>query len=117
MIKIHRLRADAAGNSFFENVDVDYVRQTAAGRMSLQMPATGFVFRQVVLPYDCDWHPAPRRQLVINLDNGVQITAATGESRLIGPGEILWVEDVSGKGHLSKAVNERLRHTVDVTLD
>ncbi|MBM3526374.1 MAG: hypothetical protein FJX57_25770 [Alphaproteobacteria bacterium] len=117
MIKIHRLRSDASGKTFFEDVNADYVRQTGAGRMSVQFPATGFVFRQVVLPYDCDWHPAPRRQLVVNLDNGVQITAGTGESRIIGQGEILWVEDVTGQGHLSKAINERLRHTIDVTLD
>jgi hypothetical protein len=53
----------------------------------------------------------------INLDNGVQMTASDGEARLIGAGEVLLVEDTTGKGHLSKAVNERLRHGIFVTLD
>jgi arginine repressor len=33
--------------------------------------------------YDLDWHPAPRRQYIINLDAGVQITASDGEARVI----------------------------------
>jgi hypothetical protein len=30
---------------------------------------------------------------------------------------VILVEDTTGKGHLSKAVNERLRHCIFVTLD
>src|SRR6266704_386155 len=84
---------------------------------SKRLPATGIIFREVPPTYDLDWHPAPRRQYIISLDNGVQITASDGESRVIGAGEILLVEDTTGKGHLSKALNERLRNCIFVALD
>ena len=42
-----------------------------------------------------------------------------GESctRTIGAGEVLLVEDTFGKGHVSKAVNGRTRHSVFIPLD
>ncbi len=75
--------------------------------MSKRLPATGIIFREVQPTYDLDWHPAPRRQYIINLDAGVQITASDGESRMIGAGEVILVEDTTGKGHLSKAVDKQ----------
>ncbi|GIX47953.1 MAG: hypothetical protein KatS3mg131_2164 [Candidatus Tectimicrobiota bacterium] len=116
-MKIHRLYTDAQGESHFEDVEIEYVETTPAGRFSARLPATGIIFREVPPTYDLDWHPAPRRQYIINLDNGVQITASDGETRIIGAGEVLLVEDTTGKGHLSKAINERVRHCIFVTLD
>jgi hypothetical protein len=47
----------------------------------------------------------------------VQLTASDGESRVIGAGEVVLVEDVSGKGHLSKSVEGKLRHSIFVPID
>ncbi|MBI3327215.1 MAG: hypothetical protein HYZ81_11010 [Nitrospinae bacterium] len=116
-MKIHRLYTDAKGDSHFQDAEVEYVETTRSGRLSARMPATGIIFREVPPTYDLDWHPAPRRQYIINLDNGVQLTASDGESRIIGAGEVILVEDITGKGHLSKAVNDRIRHCIFVTLD
>ena len=116
-MKIHHLYTDEQGDSHFKDMDIEYVETTPAGRFTKRLPATGIIFREVQPTYDLDWHNAPRRQYIINLDNGVQITASDGEARLIGAGEVLLVEDITGKGHLSKAVNERLRHCIFVTLD
>ena len=117
LMKIHRLYTDAAGESHFEDMEIEYVETTPAGRLSKRLPATGIIFREVPPTYDLDWHPAPRRQYIINLDNGVQITASDGEARVIGAGEVILVEDTTGKGHLSKAVNDRLRHCIFVALE
>ena len=116
-MKIHRLYVDDKGETHFQDVEVDFVESGPAGRLSKRLPATGIIFRQVPPTYDLDWHPAPRRQYIINLDAGVQITASDGESRRIGAGEVLLVEDTSGKGHLSKALDNKLRHCIFVTLD
>ena len=62
-------------------------------------------------------HPAPRRQYIINLDAGVQITASDGQSRKIGAGEVILVEDTWGKGHLSKALDGKLRHCIFVPIE
>src|SRR3712207_3575401 len=116
-MRIHHLYADASGESHFEDVEIEWVEETRSGKLSRRFPAAGIIFREVPPTYDLDWHPAPRRQYIINLDAGVEITASDGESRVIGAGEVLLVEDVTGKGHLSKAVNDRLRHCIFVALD
>jgi hypothetical protein len=116
-MKIHRLYTDAAGDSHFADVEIEYVETTRTGRLSKRLPATGIIFREVPPTYDLDWHPAPRRQYIINLDNGVQITASDGEARVIQAGEVILVEDTTGKGHLSKAINDRIRHCIFVALD
>jgi len=116
-MKIHRLYADENGESHVEDVEVPLTETTRAGRLSARLPAAGIIFREVASDYDLDWHPAPRRQDIINLDAGVQITASDGETRRIGAGEILLVEDTSGTGHLSKAFEGTVRRCVLVTLD
>jgi hypothetical protein len=47
----------------------------------------------------------------------VQITASDGESRRIGAGEVLLVEDTWGKGHLSKAIEGKLRNCIFVPIE
>jgi hypothetical protein len=116
-MRIHNLYADPSGQSHFRDLQVEWVEETRSGKLSRRLPASGIIFRQVPPTYDLDWHPAPRRQYIINLDAGVQITASDGESRIIGAGEVLLVEDTSGKGHLSKAVDKKIRHCIFVPVD
>jgi hypothetical protein len=116
-MRIHNLYVDASGETHFRDLEVEWVEETRSGRLSQRFPATGIIFRQVPPTYDLDWHPAPRRQYIVNLDAGVQITASDGESRVIGAGEVLLVEDTTGKGHLSQAVGNQLRHCIFVVTD
>lgn len=116
-MRIHNLYVDADGETHFRDIQVDWVEETRSGKLSERFLATGIIFRQVPPTYDLDWHPAPRRQYIINLDAGVQITASDGESRTIGAGEVVLVEDIAGKGHLSKAVNGQMRHCIFVPID
>ena len=116
-MRIHNLYTDASGESHFRDIEVEWVEETRAGKLSRRLPAAGIIFRQVPATYDLDWHPAPRRQYIINLDAGVQITASDGESRIIGAGEVILVEDTSGKGHLSKAVSNTVRHCIFVPVE
>jgi len=116
-MRIHNLYADAKGESHWRDVEVEWTEQTHGGRLSKRLPASGIIFRQVQPDYDLDWHNAPRRQYIINLDAGVEITASDGEARKIGAGEVILVEDTRGKGHLSKALDGKLRHCIFVALD
>ena len=116
-MRIHNLYTDASGQSHFRNIEVEWAEETRAGKLSKRLPATGIIFRQVPPTYDLDWHPAPRRQYIINLDAGVQITASDGESRVIDAGEVILVEDTTGKGHLSKAVSSAVRHCIFVPVE
>jgi len=116
-MRIHRLYADANGESHFQDVDIELTESTRAGRLSPPLPASGIIFREVSPEYDLDWHTAPRRQYIVNLEGGVEITASDGETRRIGAGEILLVEDTWGKGHRSRALDGKPRRGLLVTLD
>ena len=116
-LKIHHIYTDAQGESHFEDIDVEYVETIGGGRLSKRFPVTSLMFRETPPAHYLDWHPAPWRQYIINLDNGVQITVSDGETRVIGVGEVLLVEDTTGKGHLSQAINDKLRHAVFVSIE
>lgn len=47
----------------------------------------------------------------------MKLTASDGESRVIGPGEVILIEDTTGKGHLSQAVGGQMRHSIFVPVD
>jgi len=116
-MKIHRLYPDASGESHFEDIEVPYTEATRGGRLSARLPASGIIFREVPPDYDLDWHPAPRRQYIVNLDAGVELTASDGETRRIGAGEVILVEDTWGKGHRSRALDGRPRHCIFIPLE
>ena len=116
-MRVHNLYVDANGQSHFRDIEIVWVEETRSGKLSKRLPTTGIIFREVPPTYDLDWHPAPLRQYIINLDAGVEITASDGEARKIGAGEVLLVEDTTGKGHLSKALDGRIRHCIFVPID
>jgi hypothetical protein len=47
----------------------------------------------------------------------VKITASDGESRLIGAGEVILVEDTTGKGHLSDHLEGKIRHSIFIPIE
>ena len=100
-MRIHNLYTDANGQSHFRDIEVEWVEETRSGKLSKRLPATGIIFREVPPTYDLDWHPAPRRQYIINLDAG----------------EVFLVEDTTGKGHLSKAIDGKIRNCIFVPID
>lgn len=116
-MRIHNLYADESGESHFRDIEIEWTSTTPGGKFSERLPATGVIFREVMPDYDLDWHPAPRRQYIINLDAGVRITASDGESRVIGAGEVFLVEDTTGKGHRSQAVDGKMRHCLFVPVE
>ena len=116
-MRTHRLYEDADGESHFADLEVAYVNVNAGGKTSERQPATGIMFREVASGHSPDWRPAPRRQYIINLDAPVTLTASDGEVRTIQPGEVLLVEDTTGKGHLSREATDAIRHCIYVTLD
>jgi len=116
-MKVHNIYADADGETHFRDVDVAWAHEGLGGRMSERLPATGVIFRETGGDYALDWHNAPRRQYIVNLDAAVEITVSDGEVRVIGPGEVILAEDVSGKGHLSRAVSGQVRRSLFIPVD
>ena len=116
-MRIHNLYTDANGESHFRDIEVEWI-ETAPRQQIVEAPAGD----RRHLPRDAaehnlDWHPAPRRQYIVNLDAGVKITASDGESRFIGAGEVILVEDTTGKGHLSDHVEGKIRHSIFIPIE
>ena len=59
-----------------------------------------------------DWHTAPRRQYVIVLSGQMEIGIGDGTLRMLGPGDILQVEDLTGQGHTTRSVGPRVSAAV-----
>lgn len=116
-MRIHNLYVDEAGESHFRDIEVEWKHEGRGGKTSDTLPATGIVFRETPGSYDYAWHTAPRRQYIVNLDAGVSIQASDGETRIIDRGEVILVEDTHGKGHFSKAIAGRLRHSIFVPVE
>ena len=116
-MKIHNLYTDASGESHFRDIGIDWVEERNFSKLSARLPATGVIFRETSGDYDLSWHPAPRRQYIVNLDGGVKITASDGESREIKAGEVILVEDITGKGHLSQSIGGKMRHSIFIPIE
>ena len=116
-MRIHNIYVDGNGETHWRDIEVEWVEERNGSKLSKRLPATGIIFRETGGDYDLDWHPAPRRQYIINLDGGVKITASDGEAREIGAGEVILVEDIKGKGHLSQSLGGKMRHSIFVPID
>ena len=110
-------RKSGPTQSHFRDIEVEWAEDRRTSKLSARLPANGIIFRQSPGTYALDWHTAPRRQYIINLDAGLQITASDGEVRTIDAGEVILVEDVTGKGHLSKALDGQIRHSIFIPID
>ena len=116
-MRIHNLYCDANGESHWRDVEVQWIEERNFSKLSARLPATGIIFRETSGDYDLSWHPAPRRQYIVNLDAGVKITASDGESRFIAAGDVILVEDTTGKGHLSDHVEGKIRHSLFIPIE
>ena len=102
-MRYFRIYADEAGESHFEDVDVELSQKGNGSDLSELYPATGVIFRRSPADQYIDWHPAPRRQFVVTLSGEAEVEASDGEVRRIGPGTIMLAEDITGKGHITRA--------------
>lgn len=116
-MKITRLYTGTDNESHFEDLEIELKSAGEIGELSEKVNATGIIFRKTSPDYDYDWHNAPQRQYIIMLDGAVDVQVGDGSERRFSTGDILLAEDVTGRGHKSKAVNNEARTSVFVTLD
>ena len=56
-------------------------------------------------PTNVTWHNAPSRQFAINLTGVLEVELSDGTKRRIGPGDLVLLEDTTGKGHVTRLVS------------
>jgi hypothetical protein len=89
------------GRSHFEDLDIP-LNPASYGQLSDVVPTTGVVFRETPIGGVVDFHPAPRRQFVVNLSGLVEIECGDGSKRRLGAGDILLADDTTGQGHITR---------------
>jgi len=112
-----RVFTDDNGESHFEEVDVGLVEKGEIGKLSNKIGVKGLIFRETPPDYDFDYHNAPARQFVVLLDGSIEIEVSSGEKKTFQAGEILLVEDTTGKGHKTKTLNNKVRKSLFITFD
>jgi hypothetical protein len=113
--KVTRVYADADGESHFEEIDYPLTNGGPIGFLSAQVPVSNIVFRKVPPGYD-DMHTAPQRQYVVLLDGAIEIETSLGVKRIFEQGEVLLMEDTTGKGHRSRNVKAVERSSLFIIL-
>ncbi|GAB1481435.1 hypothetical protein MASR2M78_02500 [Treponema sp.] len=115
-MQIARIWADSRGESHYEDIEVELKPSGPLGSMAEPLAVTSMILRENEAGYDFDWHVAPRRQYIVMLEGLVEIQASDGEVRTFGPGQIVLVEDLSGKGHKSRSPDGKPRKSIFLPL-
>src|SRR3954447_26394332 len=116
MFKVTRVYSDSNGNSHFEDITVPLKEAGSVGWLSDELPAKGIVFREVEPSYDWNFHTAPQKQYIILLDGEIEIETSLGDKRTFKTGEVLLVEDTTGKGHKTRNLQPVKRKSIFITL-
>ena len=116
-MKVTRVFADEQGESHFAQEQIELTDAGPIGHLSQPIPAKSVIFRTNAPGYDYDWHVAPQRQFIVLLDGAIQIEVSDGERRTLRGGEILLVEDTTGKGHRTRHIEPRERQSVFIVLE
>jgi hypothetical protein len=122
VLSFTHLWADAKGVSHFRDEKLGFEAATpenpTAGTTSRTNPdpealvalplrgATGATFLYLKRAAVEDWHRAPRRMYLIAVQGMSEVTAGDGEIRRFGPGSIILMDDLTGKGHITRAVGD-----------
>jgi hypothetical protein len=113
---VTRIYADANGDSHFEDISIPLNDGGEIGFLSEAQKAGNIIFRKVIEQYDYDFHNAPARQYILLMDGVIEIETSLGDKRTFSAGQVLLVEDTTGKGHKTKNVTDAIRSSVFITL-
>jgi len=116
-MKITTIYSDREGESHFGELEFELTDAGEIGRLSEPYPVKDIIFRENHRHYDYDWHNAPRRQYILLLDGEIEIEVSDGEKRNFAGGDVLFVEDVTGRGHRTRVTNDRPRRSVFFTVE
>lgn len=106
-IMITRIYTGPDGQSRAEEVELK-----ANGGVSEMFKATGVQFSSRPSAPASDWHTGPMRQYVITLSGRAELEVGGGKTVAVGPGQINLIEDTTGKGHITRNLEDRIVVTI-----
>jgi quercetin dioxygenase-like cupin family protein len=98
--RVIRIYADADGNSQIQELPI----ATKSGRINMAKttPVTGLTYAEYPSSAVEDWHRAPGRQFSISLSGEIEVEVSGGKKHTIHAGDIVFLEDQQGKGHITR---------------
>jgi hypothetical protein len=107
-----RLYADSAGESHFEDIQVELsavelVPPAPLLNLSPFLTAEQMAFLGAPAGWASDWHPSAARNMFVVLSGEWEIQARDGSIRRFAPNDVLLVEDTTGRGHKSQVISNQ----------
>ena len=102
-----RIFVDDNGCSHFEDCTLpletrDFAPPTTPLEVSALMPAEGFAVLRFAPGWSGPWHPSPYRQWIFMLSGSVTVSVGDGTERTLSTGDVVLLDDVGTKGHLTR---------------
>jgi quercetin dioxygenase-like cupin family protein len=109
LVTYHRIYADTHGGSHFDTVTVEQSLASGAPPaapfyVSGDKPALKYRFYSFQPSWIGDWHPCPTRQFLALMSGKVEMETTDGTVRRLTPGDLVLLEDTSGRGHLTRNI-------------
>jgi quercetin dioxygenase-like cupin family protein len=110
-VTYHRIYVDAMGDSHFDTVTIEQGLARAAPPaapfyVSEDRPASNYRFYSFEPGWIGELHPAPTRQFLALMSGAVEMETTDGTVREFGPGDLILLEDTSGKGHVTRNIGD-----------
>ena len=115
-IKVTRIYTGPDNQTHAEEYEVQLGAPRGATELSEAVDVTSLQFRRTSPEYFIDWHNAPRRQYVVTLSGESEVELGDGTKIRLYPGHILLAEDITGQGHISRAVGTEDRISLFIPL-
>jgi hypothetical protein len=103
-----RVWADDDGESHVQELELTAVGRGAGGPPS-SIPAAGSpVLRSYPVGADAgewvgvDWHQPPGKTFAVAISGEIEVEVTDGSTMSIGQGDLVFLEDVRGRGHITR---------------
>jgi hypothetical protein len=96
--RLFRIYAKSNGDSAIEELEI---AQNAGPIPVTQMTAS--VYGGAARPPA--WHQTPRKQFAVNMTGELEVEITGGARKKIGAGDLVFLEDVTGQGHVTRALS------------
>ena len=113
MISFPRMHADERGETHIGILEV--ATHDAAlgpppnpvGRMTDRIRVSSLVTYAAPAGTGATWHSAPQPYICIVLSGEGEVVASDGTTRRLIPGDVFFFDDVTGRGHVTRAITDR----------
>ena len=111
-MELLEITSDSQGETHFRRTTIDLLQRDFAPpskpvAASAETPANSSLFLEAPPGWDDTFHTTPRRQLAVLLGGTLKVTVSDGETVTMAPGDIVLLNDLSGKGHLSQVQGDQ----------